>query len=155
MSTNWSSWWSLKAYVAVARQQWSVLHRLILPFMRFFFFFLFFFFVALIPFYPQQKFFQSWSQSSQTLPLFYWLSLCNKYIVVSSTILTVSLPGVNSIAKNNSLCSFIRKRFLFAKVLSLNEWVLVAQSYPTLCDHMDCSLLGSSIQGILQARILE
>ena len=32
---------------------------------------------------------------------------------------------------------------------------LVAQSYPTLCDPVDCSLLGSSVHGILQARILE
>ena len=31
----------------------------------------------------------------------------------------------------------------------------VAQSYPTLCHPMDCSLLGSSVPGILQARILE
>ena len=31
----------------------------------------------------------------------------------------------------------------------------VAQSCPTLCDPMDCSLPGSSIHGILQARILE
>ena len=31
----------------------------------------------------------------------------------------------------------------------------VAQSCPTLCDPMDCSLLGSSVCGILQARILE
>ena len=31
----------------------------------------------------------------------------------------------------------------------------VAQSCPTLCDPMDCSLPGSSIRGILQARILE
>ena len=29
------------------------------------------------------------------------------------------------------------------------------QSCPTLCDHMDCSLLGFSIHGILQARTLE
>ena len=29
------------------------------------------------------------------------------------------------------------------------------QSCPTLCDPMDCSLLGSSVQGIFQARILE
>ena len=29
------------------------------------------------------------------------------------------------------------------------------QSCLTLCDHMDCSLLGSSVHGILQARILE
>ena len=31
----------------------------------------------------------------------------------------------------------------------------VAQSCPTLCDVMDCSLPGCSIHGILQARILE
>ena len=30
-----------------------------------------------------------------------------------------------------------------------------AQSYLTLCDTMDCSLPGSSVHGILQARILE
>ena len=32
---------------------------------------------------------------------------------------------------------------------------LVAQSCPTLCDPMDCSPPGSSVHGILQARILE
>ena len=31
----------------------------------------------------------------------------------------------------------------------------VAKSCPTLCDPMDCSLPGSSVCGILQARILE
>ena len=33
--------------------------------------------------------------------------------------------------------------------------VLVAQSCPILCDRMDCSLPGFSVQGILQARIRE
>ena len=33
--------------------------------------------------------------------------------------------------------------------------VLVAQSYPNLCDSMDCSPPGSTVHGILQARILE
>ena len=33
--------------------------------------------------------------------------------------------------------------------------VLVAQLYLTLCDPMDCSSPGSSVHGILQARILE
>ena len=33
--------------------------------------------------------------------------------------------------------------------------VLVAQLCLTLCDSMDCSLLGSIAHGILQARILE
>ena len=32
---------------------------------------------------------------------------------------------------------------------------LVAQLCPTLCDPMDCSLPGSSVRGILPARILE
>ena len=33
--------------------------------------------------------------------------------------------------------------------------VLVTKSYPTPCDPMDCSLPGSSVHGISQARILE
>ena len=33
--------------------------------------------------------------------------------------------------------------------------VKVAQSHPTLCDSMDCSLSGSSVHGIFQARVLE
>ena len=35
------------------------------------------------------------------------------------------------------------------------KWSEVAQSCPTLCDLMDCSLPGSSIYGILQAIVLE
>ena len=38
------------------------------------------------------------------------------------------------------------------KVKSESE---VAQSCPTLSDPMDCGLLGSSIHGIFQARVLE
>ena len=41
---------------------------------------------------------------------------------------------------------------LLMKVKSESE---VAQSCPTLSDPMDCSLLGSSIHGIFQARVLE
>ena len=33
--------------------------------------------------------------------------------------------------------------------------MLVAQSCPILCDPIDCGLSGSSVQEILQARILE
>ena len=33
--------------------------------------------------------------------------------------------------------------------------VLVVQPCPTLCDPMGCIPLGSSLQGVLQARILE
>ena len=38
------------------------------------------------------------------------------------------------------------------KVKSESE---VAESYPTLSDRMDCSLPGSSVHGIFQARVLE
>ena len=38
------------------------------------------------------------------------------------------------------------------KVKSESE---VPQSCPTLCDPMDCSLPGSSVHGIFQARVLE
>ena len=41
-------------------------------------------------------------------------------------------------------------------VAILSEWVSeVAQLYPTLCDPMDCSLQGSSVHEIFQARVLE
>ena len=38
------------------------------------------------------------------------------------------------------------------KVKSESEFT---QSYPTLSDPMDCSLPGSSIHGVFQARVLE
>ena len=38
----------------------------------------------------------------------------------------------------------------------VSEWVSeVAQSCPTLCDPMDCSIQGSSVHEIFQARVLE
>ena len=37
----------------------------------------------------------------------------------------------------------------------LSRWSEVAQSCPTLCDSMDCSLPGCSVHGIFQARIQE
>ena len=40
-------------------------------------------------------------------------------------------------------------------LLLYNPWSEVAQSYPTVCDPMGCSLSGSSIRGIFQARVLE
>ena len=40
-------------------------------------------------------------------------------------------------------------------IKSLKVKVLVTQSCPTLCNSIDCSLPGSSVHGILQARILE
>ena len=42
--------------------------------------------------------------------------------------------------------------YFLEEKLSCSE---VTQSCPTLCDPMDCSLPGSSVHGIFQARILE
>ena len=47
-------------------------------------------------------------------------------------------------------------KLLFFKLFNVSEWVSeIAQSCPTLCDPVDCSLPGSSVHGILQARTLE
>ena len=43
----------------------------------------------------------------------------------------------------------------FGQCLQLGPVMLVAQSCPTFCDPIDCSLPGSSVHGILQARVLE
>ena len=44
---------------------------------------------------------------------------------------------------------------VFRFALSIAVVVLAAQSCPTLCNPIDCSLLGPSVHEILQARILE
>ena len=79
------------------------------------------------------------------------------------------LYSTNSTQYCNALCRVrIYKRvdicicitYSFAVHLNLTHCkstmlLLRAQSCPTLCDPVDCSLLGSSVHGILQARILE
>ena len=51
------------------------------------------------------------------------------------------------------------KIFLSPKPAPLLAWILwkseVARLCPTLCDPMDCSLPGSFVHGIFQARVLE
>ena len=51
------------------------------------------------------------------------------------------------------LCTWSHDDFLLGS--SRKEKRVCAQSYPTLCFPMGCSLPGSSVHGILQARILE
>ena len=46
--------------------------------------------------------------------------------------------------------------FFFFNIFIITEIEsLVTQSWPTLCDLMDCRLPGISIHGIFQARVLE
>ena len=56
-------------------------------------------------------------------------------------------------ASMSSFPHFLYLLSFFSK--ALYNQVLVAQSCPTLCDAMDYSPPGSSVHGILQARILE
>ena len=56
----------------------------------------------------------------------------------------------DSSGKNTGVCCHFLLQCM--KVKSVSE---VAQSYLTLSDPMDCSLPGSSIHGIFQARVLE
>ena len=57
---------------------------------------------------------------------------------------------MDSPGKNTGVgCHFLLQSM---KVKSESE---VAQSCPTLSDPMDCSLRGSSVHGIFQARVLE
>ena len=51
-----------------------------------------------------------------------------------------------------SLISYI---YIHTHIYIMKVKVLVTQSCLTLCGPMDCSLLGSSVHGIFQARILE
>ena len=56
----------------------------------------------------------------------------------------------DSLGKNTGVgCHFLLQRI---KVKSESE---LAQSCPTLRDPMDCSLPGSSVHGIFQARVVE
>ena len=51
------------------------------------------------------------------------------------------LPSCEKNTSHTEICAFMHAKSL--------------QSYPTLCDSVDCSLPGSSVHRILQARILE
>ena len=70
-------------------------------------------------------------------------SLCTKFSNMHKTVL-------NSILFYH--CLFLHQHHAVLKTMCVCE---VAQSCLTLCDPVDCSPPGSSIHGILQARILE
>ena len=57
----------------------------------------------------------------------------------------------HSLSLGYKLC-YMASLTVFFKVSKVSK---VAQSCPTLCDPMDCSLSGSSIHGIFQARVVE
>ena len=59
---------------------------------------------------------------------------------------------VHGVAKSWIQLNHLVRRHVMSNLPSESE---VAQSCPTLCNSTDCSPPGSSILGILQARILE
>ena len=68
----------------------------------------------------------------------------------------ISFSRVSSPCRDRTQVSCIAdRRFCRLSHWSEVKWSEVAQSCLTLCDPTDCSLPGSSIRGILQARILE
>ena len=69
-------------------------------------------------------------------------------------IITINSLKITNITIISFLGWLLMSEDSFFKVLGLKV-CLVSQSCPALCDPMDCSLPGSSVHGILQARILE
>ena len=61
---------------------------------------------------------------------------------------------VASITPTYDFCSRQPAWFVSTTRVGLESESEVAQSCPTLCDPMDCSLPGSSVHGIFQARVL-
>ena len=72
----------------------------------------------------------------------------DKTIVMESTLSLWCYYGVIPISETeNCLIAIL--------IITIHKWSEVAQSCPTPCNPMDCSLPGSSVHGIFQARILE
>ena len=64
-------------------------------------------------------------------------------------------PAWTSGISQFTYCWSLAWRILNITLLECENENEVAQSCPTLCHPMDCSLLGFSIRGIFQARVLE
>ena len=99
-------------------------------------FFPFLFFLVVLRLIPFKGYFSSWNFSKANLWYFYCFPWHDR---IYSLKCFCQLPSTIS--------------FLLAQLLV--TCVLVAQSCPILCNPVDCSPPGSSVHGILQARILE
>ena len=91
-----------------------------------------------------------------------WLAFNKWYLLlllVSCIAFPIMLPLLILYFRNQSLQVFSGDQKFQMCCLHTNKHmkvkVLVAQSCPTLCHPVDCSPPGSSVLGILQARILE
>ena len=89
------------------------------------------------------------SWSSVLIEELYFLTFC--YCVAHAISL---LQECFFVAESLTTCSIFHYQQSEGKGREV-KWSEVAQSCPTLCDPVDCSLPGFSVYGILQARILE
>ena len=89
---------------------------------------------------------QIWIVSLESVH-FTWLGkITSKFVYQDLSFISIT-SGVND-------CIWVVRNWLSAGQVCAVLW-LVAQSCPTLRDPVDCTPPGSSIHGILQARILE
>ena len=77
-------------------------------------------------------------------------------MVTHSSILAWRIPWTEEPGRLQSMVAELdttgQLTHIYTKAKRKNE---VAQSCPVLCNPMDCSLPGSSVRGVLQARVLE
>ena len=78
----------------------------------------------------------------------------NAYLQVNNRGSRQNILSWNNV-KDTDLIKEATYLYLTIRKLKCEVEVLVAQSCPTLCNHMDCSPPGFSVHGTLQARILE
>ena len=71
----------------------------------------------------------------------------------------LSDPGRGPPSCSNSISNMLMTQgvyIIISTILNINEWVSeVTQSCPALCNPMDCSIPGSFVHGIFQARVLK
>ena len=87
-----------------------------------------------------------------------WLSVSLRSFLYSSSVYSCHLFLISSASvRSIPFLSFIVPIIAWSVPLNMNvkHKHEVAQSCPTLCDPMDCSLPGSSVHGIFQAIVLE
>ena len=74
------------------------------------------------------------------------------WYVIRTLKTSVSWPNNSTLENSRKMWS---KKYGLKKYVKVNVKLLVIQSYLILWNHMDCSPPGSSVHGILQARIRE
>ena len=80
----------------------------------------------------------------------------NYTIIIITESIILGFTFIHSFLSFSAPSPWIKKLLVtfFPEYLEV-KWSEVSQSCPTFCDPMDCSLPGSSVYGIFQARVLE